>query len=543
MQSGCPASRSKRQGGLLRSALAGGLALAGLVAGLACTAPERAPIQPGPPPLPSPTPVVRADPGRVIVAGEPPVVASRHPGEVASAVGMQYHWPVHDGLTWVTREGEVQPGLATAWRSLDGRTWEFDLGAWRFSDGRLVTARDVVNSLDYYRDPANRLPLAATFLNVDEVAVAEGRPGTVRVLLKQVDPRFPVLAALAMVIPVGLTPENPEPVARSGIGTGPYLYAAQEQPGRVIYLGRGADTVTPRGPAPVRELEIRFLPDSATRSAALRSGEADIAYPLAPTAAVGLREQGYQVQADPGFSTVSFLPDPYRPPTSDVRVRQALNLAVDRATLLKTTYAGFGALDGQLLGYELPGFNPEVFAPGYDPTEARTLLARAGYPLGFQTTMTVTRTVAAGRDVGEAVAADLARVGVHAQIVVEEPAVWVAQGFGPATQRPGLWVQQLAWDTTYGPQSTWRWYSSDVPLNGGRRWADPVFDRLYQEARGTIDPERRTALYQQAAVVLNQQAGAIFLWRVARPAAWNRTVVWDPGLDASMWVSRLRRPG
>ncbi len=542
MRSGFPAPRPSRRG-RAQGLLAALTVAAGLLAGVACSVPERLPIQPGPPALPSPTPVLPVDPGRVIVAAEPPVVASRHPGEVASAVGMQYHWPVHDGLTWVTREGEVQPALAEAWRSLNGRSWEFDLGTWRFSDGRLVTVQDVVNSFDYYRDPANRLPLAATFINVEDVAAVEDRPRTVRFLLKQPDARFPVLAALAMVIPVGTVPENPEPAARSGIGTGPYLYDGPLVPGREVYRSRGPGTITPRGPAPVRELEIRFLPDSASRAAALRSGEVDIAYPLSPSAAVGLREQGFPGGADPGFSTVSFVPDPFRPPTSDVRIRQALNLAVDRGTLLKTVYAGFGALDGQLLGYELPGFNPEVFAPPYDPTQARELLARAGYPLGFQTTMTVTRTVAAGREMGEAVAADLARVGVQARIVVEEPAAWVAQGFGPATERPGLWVQQLAWDTTYGPQSTWRWYSSDVPLNGGRRWADPAFDRLYQEARVTFDPQRRQALYQQAAAVLNQQAGALFLWRVARPAAWNRTVVWDPGLDAAMWVSRLRRPG
>jgi ABC-type transport system substrate-binding protein len=496
--------------------------------------------------LPPAGPVVAASPsptpgptGRALIAADPPTNRSANPGTASSVLGMQYHWPVFDGLVWIDREARIQPGLAAEWRTADARTWDITLGDWRFHDGSPVTPGDVIGTLDYYRDPLNRLPAALNLTGLDRAEITGER--SVRLVLRQPDPTFLKQLGLVMILPMDQV-RNDSEFFRRPIGSGPFQYAAADFNGRLTYRPV-LDHATPRGTPGIREVDVRFIPEQAAKVAALRSGEVDIITPIAADAANALRNDGFLVATGAGVSTVSFLLDPFTWPTRDVRVRQAMNHAVDRDRILKAIFGGHGELDSQLFGRELPGYNPGVRPYVFDPNRARDLLIEAGYTAGLSLPMTVNQTLPAGRELGEAVAADLARVGVNVVITARDTATWTNESVGPSTLRPGLWVQTLAWDTTFEPNAIYRWFSSDITYANGRRWDDPQFDRLYQQARVAVDDGRRAELYQQAARYFHDQAPVLFLWRVGRPAAFNRSTSWEPGLTADNWVTRLRKAG
>src|SRR5262249_33144959 len=131
--------------------------------------------------------------------------------------------------------------------------------------------------------------------------------------------------------------------------TGAYKFAGGDFNTRLKWTAMPADFVTPRGPATVKNLEVAFIPDPATRSAALKSGDVDVIDKMPVGLVGGLASAGFTVGVDPGTSALAFLLDSFKAPTFDVRVRQAINYAVDKASIVKNLLSGYGDLDGQLI--------------------------------------------------------------------------------------------------------------------------------------------------------------------------------------------------
>jgi peptide/nickel transport system substrate-binding protein len=277
------------------------------------------------------------------------------------------------------------PSLAESWTlSPDGLVYEFLLRSGvRFHNGDLLTADDVKFSFERYKG-ANAQLLKD---KVKEVRILDAR--RIQFRLKEPWPDFITFYGTTATSAGWIVPKKyVEKVGEDGflkapVGAGPYKVVSFK-PGVELVL-EAFDGYWRKAPA-VRRLVMRSITDEATRAAALRAGEVDIAYLLTgPTAESIQKTAGYKLVA-PLLSGAFWLelPDQWDPksPWADRRVRLAASHAIDRAAVNKAETLGFSRLTGNIV--------PRIFQfavpyepPAYDPERAKKLLAEAGYPNGF----------------------------------------------------------------------------------------------------------------------------------------------------------------
>jgi ABC-type transport system substrate-binding protein len=469
-----------------------------------------------------------------------------NPGVVINGNACTYFWPSYDSLTATDPLGNLNPALASSWKLVDPKTWEFKLRTdIKFHDGTPLEAADVEKTYAYYRDPKNTLPITTQIFNSIESVTAPDS-STVRITTKDVDPTLPKSIALAMVLQGRrLEKDGAEAFFKTPpSGTGPYKWISADFNTSLKWDAMPADFVSPRGRASAQKLEMRFITEAAGIAAALRSGDIDIAERLPIDAAKQLQTQGYPVvMSPPGGGMVSFVLQPLRGPTQDVRVRQAINYAVDKDSIVKNIYGGFAEADGQLIGKGFLGNNTSVAPYPYDPAKATALLAEAGFPNGFDMTMMVYQNNStAGELLGSAVAAFLKAVKINVKINPTEIAVGFRQNTGPSADRQDLSVIIYSASPSFEGYSAWNLFSvTEVPMERGGRWADKTFDQLYQSAKREPDDAKRAALYQQAAKYLHDQAPVLFLCTQPLIAVTQKNIRHDPGYAGTRYTSGLAK--
>ncbi|MFN8534175.1 MAG: ABC transporter substrate-binding protein [Dehalococcoidia bacterium] len=471
--------------------------------------------------------------GKLTSAVASPVVTSMDTGSGNSAQTLQFAWPSFDGLTWISADGKINPGLAKEWRSVDAQTWEFKLGDYKFQNGRAVEAQDVVDTYERTRDPEKKLQGRAIFTsnNVDKVLAPDNK--TVRVSTTSPNPIIPNMVQLLMILPmremnaVG----EVEFFRNKPIGTGPFRVESIDFQSSLKYSAMGKEWVTPRGVPSFKDLEIKIVPDLVARAAALRTGDIDLALALNPDQIPVLEQNGFKIFQTAGTSTAHFGLDMFTGPTTNLKVRQAINYAVDRNAIQKVFYGGRARVDsGQLIGPDVLGYNKSIQPIPFDPAKAKALLAEAGYPNGFKINMTMINLSTINKDLAQIVADNLRDVGITVDIQIKESAVWLQEHRGSPERRPGLFVQVMNWDQTFEPDVVYRWYSDRVGLDAGQRWEDAQFAKLYDAATTELDRTKRGQAYQQAAAYLNSQVPVLFGWQVFGVYAGKKNLsLTDPG--------------
>jgi peptide/nickel transport system substrate-binding protein len=455
-----------------------------------------------------------------------------------------FFWPGFDGLTWIDSSGKAQPGLAKAWNSTDGKTWTFQLrDDVKFHDGSPLEAEDVVRTFQYYQNPATAAGTGTILTNVDTIEAPD--KGTVAISLKSPQPDYDKVLALALIVKGrAIDPSTPKSLdqyfASSPVGTGPYKLSNFNPKTSLEYVAMPKDFVSPRGPAAVQNLIWLDIPDQTTRVAAQRSGDILIGNDVSYDAVPSLRDEGFTVVALPPVNIAHLAINMEGGPLKDLRVRQALNYGVDKQSLLTSLRAGIGAVDSQLITQEVLGYNPDVQPFPFDPTKARQLLSDAGYADGFDLGPLNYWDTVFHKSEAEAVQASLAEIGVKVNLQPVEQAVFREQFYGPPASRQGLWAYTINWDQTFEADAVYRWWSSDTPADGGRRWTDQTFDDMYQKAKTTLDLNARGTGYQQMVKYFHDQAPVVYLWTNSLAAAFDpKKVQWTPGQFADMFTSKV----
>jgi peptide/nickel transport system substrate-binding protein len=324
--------------------------------------------------------------------------------------------------------GQLQsPCLAESWSaSEDGLTYDFVLrGGVKFHNGAPVTAEDVKFSFDRYHG-------ASYGLMKERVAAVE-TPDPLRVTFKLKQPWPDFLTFYAGATGAGwIVPKKyVEQVGDDGfrkapIGAGPYKFVSFT-PGVELVL-EAFDQYW-RKPPSVKRLVLKVIPDEATRLAALKAGEVDIAYSIRG-------ELAEQLRRIPGLTMKPvvlqgafwlYFPEQWDPksPWYDLRVREAANLALDRKTINQALTLGYSHVTGSIMpdNFEFYWAPP---APVYDPTKAKQLLAEAGYPSGFDAGFYTCDSSYA--NIGEAALDNLAQIGIRAKLRPLERAAFT-QGY------------------------------------------------------------------------------------------------------------------
>jgi peptide/nickel transport system substrate-binding protein len=349
---------------------------------------------------------------RIAVQGLPPTMGN--PYRNTGIPNIYTMGAMFDGLTRIDAKGDVQPWLATHWENTGPLTWIFHLrDDVTFSNGVPLTAAAVVSTVDYLTSEYAIRELVARELNfIDHARAVDDY--TVEFVTNRPVPLLPRSVPILYIVEPGEWERlGPVEFSKQPVGTGPFI--AESFKPNVIELR--AFEGSWRKPQ-VGRLSIIAILDTASRAQAVQSGAADIAMSIGPSEVKAIeRAGGFAVtRTAASVWSINFvdLPDS---PFKDRRVRQALNYAVDRVTLVNSILDGVAQPANQPGSPVCLGYNPDLPPIPYDPEAAKALLAEAGYADGLKFVVQGTLgSNAAASEVFQVIAQDLAKVGVEMEI-------------------------------------------------------------------------------------------------------------------------------
>src|SRR5436309_2170938 len=432
-----------------------------------------------------------------------------------------------------------RPMLAESWRIVTDTTWEFKLRKGvKFHNGEPFTAHAVKATIDYALDPANKshFTAAAYWGLVKEVQVVDDF--AVRFLTKQPWPNLIDSASLtnSLIMPAKALRElGPAKLAEKPIGTGPFRFVEWKRDERLV-LERNPDYW--QGPADVSRVTFRFIPEFSARMAALLSGEIDIMKDVPPHAAEAVERSGRARLRATVSSRINYLAlVNLKPgPMQDVRVRRAMNHAVDVDELIKQVLKGRASrMCGPLSPANVDYAPAECYK--HDVARAHALFKDAG---GDPTKLVLTLDTPSGRypldkDVSLAISAQPQRIGIKVNVVVNEWGTHLDKiknrntgdmfflGWGPALHGQGTMQPLFLHDQTYSS------YGNNAALN-----------EKIARAATLLDPKARADAYAELQQLVRDEAPWVFLSQQPDLYGVASHVEWSPRADEKVWMYEAR---
>ena len=433
---------------------------------------------------------------------------------------------IFSSLTFRDPQLGIQPGLAKSFKRLDDRTWQFDLREGvKFHNGEPFDAHAVKFSIERILDPATKAPHISYVSTIERVEVVS--PMTVKVVTKAPDPLLLYRVAELhgqIVPPKYLQEKGPVEFARAPVGTGPYRVERFVKNDRLVLVANDAYW---RGAPKVKRITIRPVKEDATRMAMLLSGEADLVNNVPAVQVARLQSSGrVTVKTVTTPRVFHVVIDTTKPPFTDIRVRQALNYAVDVPTIINKVFMGHGQRIATLVGTKSFGYDPKIQPYPYDPERARKLLAEAGYPNGFAVTFDAfTGSIVDHTIVAEAVAGYLEKVGIKVTMNVTESGVF--EPVRLANKTNPLFIY------SFGDI----WLDAALPLNYamqgklGHYYQNPPLKAKLDEANRTLDEGKRRAMYAEIQQAFRDEAVKIYLFQYAAIYGTSARVRFTPPED------------
>jgi dipeptide transport system substrate-binding protein len=300
---------------------------------------------------------------------------------------------------------------------------------------------------------------------------------------------------------------TPEQVDQFPIGTGPFVLNSYRKDDRIIY---NANVNYFRGKQPIDRLVFSITPDQATREARLEAGECDvIPYPNPANIAKLKANPNLQVLEQEGLNVGYLAMNVKKPPFDNVKVRQALNMAIDKEAILAAVYQGAGKAAKNPIPPTIWSYDDSIEAYPYDPEKAKAMLAEAGVS-NLQTDlwyMPVQRPYNPdAKKMAELMQADLAKIGVTAELKTFE---WGE--YRKRLQAGEHQMGMLGWTGDNGDPDNFMGVllSCGSAREGGQnvaKWCNEDFTKLIDQAKQIADVEQRTALYKQAQAIFHDDA-------------------------------------
>ena len=415
----------------------------------------------------------------------------------AAAIDEVVYANVYEGLTRFTSDGSVMPGLAESWEiSDDGLSYTFSLRAGvQFHDGAAFGADDVAFSLDRARGEESTNAQKALFEAIDSVNVVNDT--TVEITLTK--PNGALLFNLAWGDAIIVDESDAEPLETTPVGTGPFKFSNWVQGDRVELVRNDSYW---GDPVALEAATFKFISDPTAAFAAMMAGDI-AAFPVFPAP-----ENLAQFEADPRFNVLVgstegetiLSTNNTAGPLADVKVRKAIAHAIDRKAIIDGAMFGFGTPIGTHFAPHHPAYVDLTGVSGYDPELAKSLLAEAGYPDGFTTTLKLPPPSYARRG-GEIIAAQLRAVGIETEISNLEWAQWLEEVF--RGKDFGLTIVSHTEPMDIGIYARPDYYF---------QYDDPVVQAMISGLDSMTDPEDRTAVLQavQERIADNYVNGYLF---------------------------------
>lgn len=486
---------------------------------------------------------------RIGINGEPTL----DPHYMWTDANVAYYMQIYGGLTQPDRQGAVLPYLASAWKPIgDGRVWEFTLRHdVKFQDGSPVTADDVVASYTRMKTIKAAASFAGAIPGFIEAKKVDDY--TVDIVTAKPVPTVPQRAELIQILPAKIAETAATADFANGkvdIGFGPY---------RVVSFKSGDSLVLARnplffGPKPRWDkVTYRFISDDGARVAALLGKDVDLINAVPPAllgrlksdpsvnVVTGPSSRMMFLAVDDGRAQTPFITGPdnqplAKNPLQDLRVRQALSLAIDRKLLIQRVLGGLGYPTGQLTPKGFGGYNPDIAVTEANTARAKALLAQAGYPAAFGLTIDCTNDhFVADARVCQAMGEMISRIGIKVNVQTMPAAVFMPQLMDKNGKR--FTVAMLGWSDSSGEAMIlYNILHTYAPEKGFGAWntgrySNPELDAVIEQASATMDASARHALMSKAMKIGMDDLGVIPLYEQGVAVAVRK------GLDYQTWLT------
>ena len=414
---------------------------------------------------------------------------------------------IFDTLVTLDDKGQPQPKLALSWtHSDDYKTWTFKLRPGvKFHDGTPFNAQAVKDNFDRQKDPANKCRCAFYIAYIHDLEA----PDDLTVIYHLNDPQVnqPALMTIQSSNNVIHSPTawktKGDDYNRNPVGTGPYILKSWAAGDRMV-LEKNPDYWN-KGHPYLDRIVLKPLPDAQSRFASLQSGEADIVWDDeydADNIQKAQKDSKLKVHTYAGSGAQVYAFNTKTAPFDDVRVRQALVMALDRKKMSQAITNGLARPasnpygDGSWVKCKDDGALPE------DLEKAKALLKDYGKPVDFKMIVTATPR---GRTIGQVLQQFWKRAGANMEIEQIDQATVVPRAFMRQFQLVPWRIVDLA---DPDPQMYANFHTgSPVAL---ANYSNPELDRLLEHARVTADPDKRTEDYCAITRLINKEA--IWFW-------------------------------
>ncbi|MEC2071922.1 glutathione ABC transporter substrate-binding protein [Alkalihalophilus marmarensis] len=427
---------------------------------------------------------------------------------------------IYDRLVHMETDLTIQPALAESFEQIDDTTWEAKIRQGvTFHDGSELNAEVVKANLDRVRDSEVASPVSFLFGMITDVTVEDeftvhietefpfaslpahlAHPGGSIISLESIEASYEAMENGGQ--PFSTVNEAPA-------GTG-YFKFEERSPGQSVTLVKNED-YWHEEKAKVDSVTFTVIPEDLTRIAELETGGVDIIFPVNPSD-VSRVENGAETSVQQSNSTrmVYLGFNTEVEPFDDVNVRRALHMAVDKQALIDGVLDGTGVIADGPIAPDVFGYSDNIDRIEHDPEQAKELLAEAGFPDGFQTTI-LTDDDRERQDLAQALQYQLAEIGVDIEIDTYE--------FGTYLERAGQGQSELflgSWGTVtldgdYGLYPVF--HSANKGPAGNRSFIDnEEIDSLLQQAREATDDQERLDFYEAAQNELAAESPYAYLY-------------------------------
>ena len=428
---------------------------------------------------------------------------------------------VFDGLTRFTPDARLEPALAERWEvSPDGKVYTFHLRRGvRFHDGTPFVARHVVQSFQRVLDPATKSTGPWVLYPVDGArAFADGKAQSIRGLQAPDDSTLRItlerpvaifLKLLAMPV-ASIVPDSVAADFRENpIGTGPWKFVEWRHDDYLLFA-RNAEYFD--GPPKTDSLRARIIREASTAVAEFEVGNVDLLYvPEAESRRwEETDERSAMLESAPALRLWYIGINTTRGPLRDVRVRQAINHAIDVGVILERLVGGRGSLAAGVIPPVLEGADTTRRPYAHDVNRAKQLLTEAGFPNGIDIELWHSEDATFSR-VAQSIQSYLAEAGIRARLVQREAAAMRAAARNGETD-----MVLKDWYADYPDAENFLYpllHTANHGIGGNVSfYSNPAFDRLVDQSRVELDSARRISLYRQADSIAFVDAPMAFLF-------------------------------
>ena len=446
----------------------------------------------------------------------------------ASAIAEVVQYNILETLTKIQSDGKVTPLLAERWEvSPDLRTTTFYLRKGvKFSNGEPFNAQTVKYSFERAAGEKSTNKDKRTFAAMESVRAVDDH--TVVIVNKEPDPDF--LFYLGQATAVMVEPKSADTNATKPVGTGPYVLDNWSKGSSIVL--KASPSYRAPGSLKIKRATFRFISDPAAQVAAVLAGDVDAFVRVTPRGAAQFKRNPRLQSIVSGSRAKTVLAiNNAKKPLSDVRVRRAINAAIDRKAVIAGGADGLGVPIGSHYVPGAPGYVDTTAINPYNPDKAKALLKEAGVTTPLELSLVLPPPPYA-RQGGEVIVSQLAKVGIVAKVQNVEWAQWLANTYGGAHNYDLTiisHVEPFDLDNFTKPDYYWG-------------YNNPKFNELYSRVKNTANVSERNKLLGDAQKMLADDAVLDWLYQPQWLTVANKNVtgLWK---DMPIFVNDLSALG